>query len=151
MSRDMRDLFNETPTSQHSAGGAGRRLQHLFTRPAATYSHQVAMPHPAGPYGRRREWFFVGDPRNSGLRQRRRRRWPSSSTLCCYIAAVVLLQNALMAYNVARSSELDETVDNRTTTTTNGKSRAVAVISPAVHGGAAVSYTHLTLPTILRV
>jgi len=148
----MREFFNVTPTSLDSPDRGGRRLmeqEHLLMTPAS-YSHQIAMPHPKGPYGRRREhWFFMGGPPVS--RERRmhgRRRW-SSRTLCWYIVAVVLLQNALMAYNVARrSSTLDETVANWTTTITKSRAMtsAAAVVSPAVSGNRTSSALHSGQP-----
>jgi len=106
----MRGGFDRTSTLP--LGHSGRRSEAFVTRPSYSL---VTMPRqlfcPPVSDGRRRGLLRIvcgtrGGDSGMGLRRRHRGRRLSSSTLCGYITAVVLLQNALMAYNVARRASL---------------------------------------------
>ena len=91
------------------------------------------MPRPTAPYGRRCQSysFFLGGPLSCGRRHRGRR--SSASTFCCYIAAVVFLQNALVAYNVARRASLDVLATNHGTVANWTTSRPRLDTTSAAH------------------
>ena len=92
-------------------GSGGRRSDAFAGRPTyslVTIPRQMFCP-PAVTDDRRRQsglLRIVCGGSDAGLRRRQRGRRLSSTTLCRYIAAVVLLQNALMAYNVAHRASL---------------------------------------------
>jgi len=104
-----------------SLGQGGRQTERSFARPAYM-SHQVTMPYqPLHRSHANRRQSFLSFVYGSAVRRRQQeRRRSSASTLCRYIAAVVLLQNALMAYNLARRASVgvaamtDQTTANGT-------------------------------------
>jgi len=111
----MRVDFDRTLASQ---GNGGRRTEPFFTRSSrsaylpshhVTMSYQIRPPSwPTADTGCRRQSFFLGITCGCvGCGRCQGRSRSSVSRFCCYIAAVVLLQNALMAYNVARQASQD--------------------------------------------